>query len=121
MLRGYPTVRWRAWLEIPEVKTRPVLNCRLESVVVDNTNHPVYAPGGHIVHGKLKVRCRHHGYFFRFTIPPHKRVLRKPGHRTPANSRSCFRIAVPELSSEPSNLEHRAIIPRCTLYRQGRG
>ena len=31
---GYPTVRWRAWLEIsPEVKTRPVLNCRLENVV----------------------------------------------------------------------------------------
>ena len=36
VLRGYPTVRWRAWLEIsPEVKTRPVLNCRLENVVVD--------------------------------------------------------------------------------------
>ena len=28
VLRRYPTVRWRAWLEIsPEVKTRPVLNC----------------------------------------------------------------------------------------------
>ena len=38
MLRGYPTVRWRAWLEIsPEVKTRPVLNCRLENVVVDKS------------------------------------------------------------------------------------
>ena len=37
MLRGYPTVRWRAWLEIPEVKTRPVLNCRLENLVVDKS------------------------------------------------------------------------------------
>jgi hypothetical protein len=36
VLRGHPTVRWRAWLEISsEVKTRPVLNCRLENVVVD--------------------------------------------------------------------------------------
>jgi hypothetical protein len=43
VLRGYPTVRWRAWLEIsPEVKTRPVLNCRLENVVVDKS--PLHQP-----------------------------------------------------------------------------
>jgi hypothetical protein len=31
VLRGYPTVRWRAWLEMsPEVRTRPVPNWRLE-------------------------------------------------------------------------------------------
>jgi hypothetical protein len=35
VLRGYPTVRWRAWVESSEVKTR-LLNCRLENVVVDN-------------------------------------------------------------------------------------
>ncbi len=36
MLRGYPTVRWRDWPEISsEVKTRPVLNCRLENSPVN--------------------------------------------------------------------------------------
>jgi hypothetical protein len=42
VLRGYPTVRWRAWLEIRGVKTHPVLNCRLENVVVDKS--PLHQP-----------------------------------------------------------------------------
>ena len=50
MLRGHPTVRWRAWFEIrPEVKTRPALNCPLENVVVDKSplHQPTFNRRGH--------------------------------------------------------------------------